>query len=138
MLARAAEFDVILVEALDRISRDQEDVAAIWKRVGFAGSRLHTVSEDAIGEIQIGFTSAISAVFLKNLGDKTRRGQVERVAAERIMGGLCYGSSRTSGSRGAVRSSGDAGVSCPRRPRLYGGSSTGRSRAEARPGSSSA
>ena len=91
LLARIGDFDVVLSEALDRISRDQEDVAAIWKRVEFAGSRLVTVSEGAVGELQIGFTGTMSAVFLKNLGDKTRRGQVGRVAAGRIPGGLCYG-----------------------------------------------
>jgi site-specific DNA recombinase len=86
MLSRIGEFDIILAESLDRISRDQEDVAAIWKRVEFAGCRLHTVSEGAIGELQIGFTGTMSTVFLKNLGDKTRRGQVGRVAAGRIPG----------------------------------------------------
>jgi DNA invertase Pin-like site-specific DNA recombinase len=94
LLARTGEFDIILAEALDRISRDQEDVAAIWKRVEFAGCRLHTVSEGAISELQVGFTGTMSAVFLKNLGDKTRRGQVGRVAAGRIPGGLCYGYER--------------------------------------------
>lgn len=29
--------DVILVEALDRLSRDQEDLAGIWKRLNFLG-----------------------------------------------------------------------------------------------------
>ena len=91
LLARAGDFEVVLAEALDRISRDQEDVAAIWKRVEFAGCRLVTISDGAIGELQIGFTGTMSAVFLKNLGDKTRRGQVGRVAAGRIPGGLCYG-----------------------------------------------
>jgi site-specific DNA recombinase len=91
LLARASDFDVVLAEALDRISRDQEDVAAIWKRVEFADCELVTVSEGAIGELQIGFTGTMSAVFLKNLGDKTRRGQVGRVAAGRIPGGLSYG-----------------------------------------------
>ena len=91
LLSRAGEFDVVLAEALDRISRDQEDVAAIWKRVEFAGCKLVTVSEGAISELQIGFTGTMSAVFLKNLGDKTRRGQVGRVAAGKVPGGLCYG-----------------------------------------------
>ena len=91
LLSRISEFDVVLAEALDRISRDQEDVAAIWKRIAFGGCRLVTVSEGEIGELQIGFTGTMSAVFLKNLGDKTRRGQVGRVAAGRIPGGLAYG-----------------------------------------------
>ena len=91
MVARAADFDVVLSEALDRISRDQEDIAAIWKRVEFVGCRLVTVSEGPISELQVGFTGTMSAVFLKNLADKTRRGQIGRVAAGRIPGGLCYG-----------------------------------------------
>ncbi len=91
MVARAADFDIVMSEALDRISRDQEDIAAIWKRVEFAGCRLVTVSEGLISELQVGFTGTMSAVFLKNLADKTRRGQVGRVAAGRIPGGLCYG-----------------------------------------------
>ena len=66
-------------------------MAAIWKRVEFAGCKLVTVSEGAIGELQIGFTGTMSAVFLKGLGEKTRRGEVGRVVAGSIPGGLCYG-----------------------------------------------
>lgn len=35
--AQAGRFDIMLSEALDRISRDQEDVAAVFKRLRFAG-----------------------------------------------------------------------------------------------------
>ena len=38
--ARDGAFDVILVEALDRLSRDQEDLAGIWKRLNFLGIEL--------------------------------------------------------------------------------------------------
>ncbi|SVE16750.1 uncharacterized protein METZ01_LOCUS469604, partial [marine metagenome] len=31
--AKQGEFDVVIAEALDRISRDQEDIAAIYKRL---------------------------------------------------------------------------------------------------------
>ncbi len=34
---KAGEFDVLVVESLDRISRDQEDMAAIFKRLSFLG-----------------------------------------------------------------------------------------------------
>ena len=30
------QFDIVLSEALDRISRDQEDVAGVFKRMAFA------------------------------------------------------------------------------------------------------
>jgi DNA invertase Pin-like site-specific DNA recombinase len=35
--ARSGEFDVVVAEALDRLSRDQEDVAALYKHLSFAG-----------------------------------------------------------------------------------------------------
>ena len=35
--ALRGRFDVVLAEALDRISRDQEDVAGVFKRMAFAG-----------------------------------------------------------------------------------------------------
>src|SRR3974390_2463520 len=34
--AQAGRFDIVLSEALDRLSRDQEDVAGIFKRLRFA------------------------------------------------------------------------------------------------------
>ena len=34
-------FEVVLAEALDRISRDQEDVAGVFKRMAFAGVKDH-------------------------------------------------------------------------------------------------
>lgn len=35
--ARAGEFDVVVAEALDRLSRDQEDVAALYKHLSLRG-----------------------------------------------------------------------------------------------------
>ena len=37
--ARRGEFDIVVAEALDRLSRDQEDVAGLLKRLRFAGVR---------------------------------------------------------------------------------------------------
>ncbi|HWL48008.1 MAG TPA: recombinase family protein, partial [Sphingomonadaceae bacterium] len=91
LLDRLGDLDLVLAEALDRISRDQEDIAAIYKRLRFAGVRLVTLSEGEIGEIHIGLKGTMAALFLKELGEKTRRGQIGRVAAGRIPGGLSYG-----------------------------------------------
>jgi len=38
-------FDIVLAEALDRISRDQEDVAGVYKRLSFASIKIVTLSE---------------------------------------------------------------------------------------------
>jgi len=43
--AREATFDVVVAEALDRLSRDQEDVAGLFKRLQYAGIRLITLGE---------------------------------------------------------------------------------------------
>ncbi|MGC8470637.1 MAG: recombinase family protein, partial [Acetobacteraceae bacterium] len=52
--AREAAFDVVVAEALDRLSRDQEDVAGLFKRLKFAGIRLVTLAEGEISELHVG------------------------------------------------------------------------------------
>src|SRR4051794_24203297 len=52
--ARSSEFDIVVAEALDRLSRDQEDVAGLFKHLGFAGVTLVTVSEGEISELHVG------------------------------------------------------------------------------------
>jgi len=37
--AQGRKFDLVLTESLDRISRDQEDIAGVYKRLRFAGTR---------------------------------------------------------------------------------------------------
>ena len=82
---------ILLAESLDRISRDQEDIAGIHKRVKFRGAKIVTLAEGEIGAIHIGMNGTISAIFLEQLADKTRRGQIGRVEAGRLPGGLSYG-----------------------------------------------
>jgi site-specific DNA recombinase len=91
MLARAAEFDQVAAEAIDRISRDLEDIAGIHKRLTFARCRIFTLSEGEIGDMHVAFNGGMAAMFRRNLADKIRRGQKGRVASGRIPGGLCYG-----------------------------------------------
>ena len=88
---RGAEFDVIVVEALDRLTRDQEDVAALHKRCGFAGVRIVTITEGEITELHVGLKGTMNALFLKHLADKTRRGLRGRIEAGASGGGLTYG-----------------------------------------------
>ena len=84
-------FDVVLAEALDRISRDQEDVAGVFKRIAFAGVKIITLSEGEITHLHVGLKGTMNALFLKDLADKTRRGLRGRVEAGKSGGGLCYG-----------------------------------------------
>ena len=91
LLERVGEFDVVVAESLDRLSRDQEDIAGIYKRLCFAGTRIVTLSEGEVSELHIGLKGTMGALFLKELGEKTRRGQIGRVAKGRIPGGISYG-----------------------------------------------
>src|SRR5262245_42889019 len=89
--ARKGEFDIVLAEALDRISRDQEHVASFFKLMSFAGIRIVTLTEGEISELHVGLKGTMNALFLKDLADKTRRGLRGRVEQGRSGGGLCYG-----------------------------------------------
>ena len=85
------EFDIVLTEAMDRLSRDQEDIAGIYKRMEFAGIKIITLSEGHINTMHIGLKGTMNALFLKDLADKTRRGQRGRVESGKSGGGLSYG-----------------------------------------------
>ncbi|MEY8838343.1 recombinase family protein [Cribrihabitans sp. XS_ASV171] len=89
--AQDGRIDVILAEALDRLSRDQADIAAIYKRLSFAGVRIVTLAEGEIGELHVGLKGTMNQLFLKDLAAKTRRGLRGRVEAGRSGGGNSYG-----------------------------------------------
>ncbi len=88
---RAKGFDLVVAEALDRVSRDQEDVAGIYKRITHEKARLLTLAEGEISELHIGLKGTMNALFLKDLAQKTRRGLRGRVEAGFSGGGNSYG-----------------------------------------------
>ena len=89
--AATGKFEIILAESLDRISRDQEDIAHVHKRLSFAGIAIHTLSEGEVNELHIGLKGTMGALYLKDLADKTRRGLRGRVEAGKSGGGNSYG-----------------------------------------------
>jgi len=89
--AQAGKFDIIVSEAIDRLSRDQEDIAGLYKRMKFAGVSIVTLSEGEVNELHIGLKGTMGALFLKDLADKTRRGLRGRVEAGKSGGGNSYG-----------------------------------------------
>ena len=89
--ARAGGFDVVVAEALDRMSRDQTDVSMLFKHLKFAGVMIVTLAEGEINELHVGLKGTMNALFLKDLAAKTHRGLRGRVEKGRSGGGLCYG-----------------------------------------------
>src|ERR1700733_9148472 len=89
--AEAGRFDLVLAEALDRVSRDQADVAILYKHLQFARVPLVTLSEGEVSELHVGLKGTMNALFLKDLAKKTHRGIRGRVEAGKIGGGNAYG-----------------------------------------------
>ena len=89
--ARSGAFDVVVAEALDRMSRDQADVSVLFKHLKFAGVMIVTLAEGEINELHVGLKGTMNALFLKDLAAKTHRGLRGRVEQGRSGGGLCYG-----------------------------------------------
>lgn len=89
--AQRGQFEIVLAEALDRVSRDQADVATLFKHLRFAGVQIVTLSEGEITELHVGLKGTMNALFLKDLAAKTHRGIRGRVEKGKSGSGLCYG-----------------------------------------------
>lgn len=108
---RAGRVEAVVAESLDRLSRDQEHVAALFKLLSFHGIPLVTVGEGAVTELHVGLKGTMSALYLKDLADKTRRGLEGRVR---------QGPLRRAGSPTATRRSAASPPTAPRRPASAG------------------
>ena len=64
--ARSGKFDVVIAEALDRMSRDQTDVSMLFKHLKFAGVMIVTLAEGEINELHVGLKGTMNALFLKD------------------------------------------------------------------------
>ncbi len=98
--AELRRFDVVVAEAVDRLSRQLADVATIHDRLTFLGIRLHTVSQGELNPLLAGVMGAVAQSFLSELRDKTRRGLRGKVLAGLSAGGIGYGYRADPGRKG--------------------------------------
>lgn len=84
-------FDVIVVEALDRLSRKLADIAQFFDRLSFLGLKLHSTANGEITTMHIGVVGMMAQMFLSDLREKTRRGQLGRARQGKSAGGHAYG-----------------------------------------------
>lgn len=89
--ALRGRFHLVLSEAMDRLSRDQEDIAGLYKRMAYANVKIVTLSEGEVTHLHVGLKGTMNALFLKDLADKTRRGQRGRIELGKSGGGNAYG-----------------------------------------------
>ncbi|OBY28409.1 hypothetical protein A9D60_24800 [Leisingera sp. JC1] len=90
--ARDGKFDCVVVEDVDRLSRNLGDLAKFVEYMEFYNITIYSLSKGAfITEMDVGFKGTMSAQFLKDLSQKTRRGLAAAVRDGRAGGGLPYG-----------------------------------------------
>jgi len=88
--AKNGEFDVIVTEDMDRISRDQADFHLALKQLRFLNIDLCTVT-GIVGQLEGSVRAMMGQLYLENLAQKTRRGLAGVVRDGRHAGGRSYG-----------------------------------------------
>ena len=84
-------FDVVVVEALDRLGRKLADVADLHDRCTFSGITLVAVNVGEITAMHIGLLGTMAQLYLSDLKQKTWRGQLGRALQGKVPGGKAYG-----------------------------------------------
>lgn len=100
--AKAGEFSVLVVEALDRVSRDQEDLAGIFKRLTFSGVQIRAVHDGIATDMLVGLRGLVGTLYLKDLAQKVHRGMAGVTRDGRHAGGRSYGYRAVAGARGEL------------------------------------
>ncbi|WPZ34048.1 recombinase family protein [Thalassobaculum sp. OXR-137] len=93
-LLRDAErkvFDVVLCESLDRLSRRLADTADLHDRLSFLGIRLYALNVGEVTPIHTAVMGMMAQHYVRDLADKTKRGQLGRALKGKIPGGKAYG-----------------------------------------------
>jgi DNA invertase Pin-like site-specific DNA recombinase len=94
--ALASRFDVLLLEGLDRLTRDAAEQERIVRRLEFRGIRLIGVSDgydstSKARKLHRGMRGLINEIYLDDLREKVHRGLDGLVARKLNAGGLPYG-----------------------------------------------
>src|SRR5215472_4171904 len=84
-------FDVVVVEALDRLGRKLADVADLHDRCAFAGVKLAATNVGEITAMHVGMLGTMAQLYISDLREKTWRGQLGRALQGKLPGGKAYG-----------------------------------------------
>ena len=101
--AENGRFDIMLAEALDRIGRKLADVAELFDRLNFHKIELHSVATGRITPLHVGLLGTMAQMYLSDLREKVRRGQLGRALAGRSPGGKAFGYRVLAGNEAGLR-----------------------------------
>ena len=100
--AREGAFEVVVVEALDRLSRDMEDLAGIHKRLAYAGIELRAVHEGRADTVTVGLRGLVAQLYREDGAKKVKRGMAGVIRDGRHAGGRAYGYRPIAGKAGEM------------------------------------
>ena len=99
--AYARKCDAIIVEALDRLSRDMEDLAGIHKRMTFEGIKILAVHDGGeASTAMVGMKAMFAQMFREENAKKVHRGMEGLLRAGKTAGGRAYAYTPCPSSRG--------------------------------------
>jgi site-specific DNA recombinase len=88
--AKKRGFDAVITESLSRLSRDQEDTAAIYKRLKFNEVTIID-SAGIVSDVHVGVGGIVNSMFLKNLAVSVKRSLKGRVRDGLVPGRIAFG-----------------------------------------------
>ncbi|WP_416366626.1 recombinase family protein [Sphingobium yanoikuyae] len=89
--AMGGDCDVIIVEHLDRLSRDMEDMAGMFKRLKHMGIRLMEVGSGEANTLTVGMKAMFAQMFREENVHKVKRGMHGLIQRGLAAGGQAYG-----------------------------------------------
>lgn len=89
--AKEGRFDIVVAEALDRLSRDQGDTAHFHRDLTFYGVEIWTLAEGKVETMHVAFKGMMNQQFVADMRAKVLRGQRGRVESGKVAAGLAYG-----------------------------------------------
>jgi site-specific DNA recombinase len=89
--AKRGDFEVLLADSTSRIGRDQEDRAAVRKRLKLDDVAIMTPVDGVVTDLTDGIRAVIDAQYIEDLKHAIRRGMSGVVRSGRHAGGRAYG-----------------------------------------------
>ena len=98
--ARDHAFETVIAESTSRLGRDQEDRAAIRKRLRFANIVIMTPADGIVTDLTDGIRAVIDSQYIDDLRHATRRALRGRINEGLSAGGRAYGYAAVPGEKG--------------------------------------
>ena len=89
--AERDEYDILLTEDEDRLSRNLADMALIADQIAHSGAELWTMSSGKVETIHVAFKGVMAQDYIRNLSAKTKRGMHSNAEKGLATGARTYG-----------------------------------------------